>query len=74
MPNKTVKTYACRNAILISKQITIKTILKGIISQNQWKTLLVAKDQIKTIKIFKSMCPESMLANNRIAKLKILER
>jgi hypothetical protein len=28
---------------------------------------------MNTIKIFKSICPESILANNRIAKLKILE-
>jgi len=47
--------------------------INGIIIQNQLIKLEIIITQIKLIKIFNKIWPESILANSRIAKLNILE-
>ena len=52
---------------------TVNTIPKGIMIKNQLTILDIRIAQIKQIKIFNKIWPDNILANNRIAKLKILE-
>lgn len=59
--------------MITSKPITVKTIAKGKTIQNQWTTFEITTDQMKVIKIFNKMWPESIFAKRRIAKLNILE-
>jgi hypothetical protein len=54
--------------------MTAKTINNGKKFQNQFTTLEETPAQTKEIRIFKSMWPDSILANRRIAKLNILEK
>ena len=68
-----MKTYACKNAIENSKPTTVKTIVSGIRFHNQCITLEVTITHINEIKIFNKICPDSIFANNRIARLKTLE-
>ena len=68
-----MKTYACKSAIENSKPTTVKTIVSGTKFHNQWITLEVIITHINEIKIFNKICPESIFANNRMARLNILE-
>ena len=70
---RTIKTYACKKAIEISKPITANTIDIGRIFQNQWTIFDETLAQTNEIKIFNKIWPDNMFANNLIAKLKILE-
>ena len=68
-----MKTYACKNAIENSKPTTVKTIVSGTRFHNQWMILEVIITHMNEIKIFNKICPDNIFANNRIARLKILE-
>lgn len=70
---KTINTYACKKAIDISKPITEKTIDIGKTFQIQWTIFDETIAHTKDIKIFNKICPDSIFANNRMAKLKILD-
>jgi hypothetical protein len=55
----------------ISRPITEKIMTNGNTFQVQWKTLHETPAHTNDIKIFSKICPDSMFANNRIAKLNI---
>jgi len=57
----------------ITKQIGIKTKIIGLIN-GQLNLLQATNFHAKPTKIFIKMCPETILANNRIDKLKILDK
>lgn len=65
-----VNTYACKKAISNSRNITAVTINHGKIAIRLIRDTDVNSAQEKPIRIFKRACPDSMLANNRILKLK----
>jgi hypothetical protein len=58
----------------ISKKMTIKTMHKGSIINDKYIALAKITAQVKLIKIFKRICPDIMLANNLIDKLKTRDK
>lgn len=72
-----MKTYACKIAMVISKNITEK-ITKHIgntsINCELINLLQPINFHAKPTKIFIKICPETILANNLIDKLKILDK
>ncbi len=65
-----VNTYDCKKAIRASKNIITVTIIQGKIATTIYRGPAVSNPQEKPIKIFKRACPDIILANNRILKLK----
>lgn len=66
-----VKTYACKNAIRISRLNTTVTMSQGMVD-----TIFILiffahiNVQLNPLSIFSKACPDSMFANKRIPKLK----
>ena len=69
-----IKTQACKKAINASKNIIHVTNNQGIILAVTKSMLQLAHIvQANPIRIFNKACPDIILANNRIDKLKALE-
>jgi hypothetical protein len=71
MQTKTVNTYACNIAIITSRP-TIATI--KAIGNNAIKITFLDIKKAKLANIANKVCPDIKLANNRIPKLKGLEK
>lgn len=71
---KIAKTYACKNAIKSSKNKIAVTTSQGNTPANANNGPELIKAQEKPINIFKSACPLNIFANNRMLKLKTLEK
>ena len=61
-----INTYACNIPISISKMFIKPTISNGTINKLDWDIKI---NQIKLVSIFKSVWPDIIFANKRIAKL-----
>mgnify|MGYP007009408773 CR=1 FL=1 len=74
MAKRTIKTYACKNAITNSKPVTQKIIAKG--TKDKINHIDPAENILQTnpIKIFINIWPDIIFANNRIDRLKIREK
>ena len=64
-----VNTYACKHATPTSKNISAKTTAKGIPAASFSTPPKESILQAKPLRIFTSVCPAIMLANNRTPKL-----
>ena len=71
--DKTTNMYACSIAIIHSKNVTQKIIANGGIANNMYIEELVKIAQEKPNKIFNKVCPDIILANKRIDRLKTLD-